>query len=225
VRVRVKLCGIRSDRDLEIAVRAGADAIGVICGVTHASEDALAPQRAHALVRLAPPFVTTVLVTHLADAGELLALAGEVAADVVQVHGLVSPAALEEIYAGRGPRRVVRAVHVTGPEAVEQAVGAATACDAVLLDSRTDDRLGGTGRTHDWAISRRVRDALAARGRPVILAGGLRPENVAAAIAAVRPFAVDANSGVEDAAGDKCPERCAALVRAATAAGAPLSAG
>jgi phosphoribosylanthranilate isomerase len=77
------------------------------------------------------------------------------------------------------------------------------ACHAVHLDSRTADRLGGTGRTHDWSISRKIVDTLATFGLPVILSGGLHPDNLADVIGAVRPFAVDVNSGVEDAHGNK----------------------
>ncbi len=210
--VRAKLCGIRSDRDLEIAVEAGADAVGLICGITHFSEDALTPDQARHLARRTPPFVSTVLVTHLEDADEILALAAHVGVDTIQVHGLVTTDTLATVFERAHGRRVTRAVHVVGAEAAEHAPKVADLCNAVLLDSRTSDRLGGTGRTHDWSISSQVADTLRDRGRPVILAGGLCPENVAEAVRAVRPFAVDANSGVEDAQGDKVPERCAAFV-------------
>lgn len=84
-----------------------------------------------------------------------------------------------------------------------EALQVADACHAVHLDSRTADRLGGTGRTHDWSLSRRIVDALAPLGLPVILSGGLHPDNIVDAIEAVRPFAVDVNSGVENEHGDK----------------------
>ncbi len=210
--VRAKLCGIRSHRDLEIAVHAGADAIGLICGITHVSEDALRPDEARVLAGRTPPFVSTVLVTHSEEAEEILALADHIGADTIQVHGLATTNTLRTVVERAQGRRVTRAVHVLGPEAVEDALEIADMCHAVLLDSRTSDRLGGTGRTHDWSISRRVADALRDVGRPIILAGGLTPENVADAVRTVGPFAVDVNSGVEDSQGDKVPERCAAFV-------------
>jgi phosphoribosylanthranilate isomerase len=93
--------------------------------------------------------------------------------------------------------RIVQVVHVTGPEAVAEAAAAAPEADAILLDSGNPalrvKELGGTGRTHDWAISRKIRDAV---GVPVWLAGGLGPDNVAGAIEAVRPFGVDVCTGV-----------------------------
>ncbi|WP_433756126.1 phosphoribosylanthranilate isomerase [Nocardia sp. CA-135398] len=213
--VRAKICGIRSEDDLGIALAAGADAIGFISGITHLSEDALDVERAAALSRLAPPFVTRVLVTHLEDAAAIVDLADRVGVDAIQVHGLVTIDTVREVRKSAGGRKIIEAVHVTGPEAMDIARQAAANCDAVLLDSRTADRLGGTGRTHDWSVSAAVVAALRELGCPVILAGGLGPDNVADAIARVRPFAVDVNSGVETATGDKDPDACAAFVAAA----------
>jgi phosphoribosylanthranilate isomerase len=153
-------------------VEAGADAVGLICGITHVSEDALTPDQARDLARRTPPMVSTVLVTHLESAVEILELAGYVGADTIQVHGLVTTETLASIFERAHGRRVTKAVHVVGSEAVERAVEIAGFCDAVLLDSRTNDRLGGTGRTHEWSVSRQVVGALRDRGRPVILAAG-----------------------------------------------------
>jgi len=92
---------------------------------------------------------------------------------------------------------LVQVVHVTGPEAVEEAVAVAPLVDAVLLDSGnqslTIKELGGTGRTHDWSLSREIREAIEV---PLFLAGGLKPQNVAAAIQEVQPFGVDVCSGL-----------------------------
>jgi phosphoribosylanthranilate isomerase len=212
VLARAKVCGIRSDLDLEIAVAAGADAIGLICATTHLSEDELTPDQARRLARRTPAPVSTVLVTHLEDAGEILDLAEHIGPDTIQVHGLVTPETAAAVFERAHGRRITKAVHVLGPDAVGEALQLAGSCHAVLLDSRTNDRLGGTGRTNDWSISRQIVDALRERGRRVILAGGLRPDNVIDAVRAVRPFAVDVNSGVEDARGDKDPELCTAFV-------------
>ncbi|MBF6357033.1 phosphoribosylanthranilate isomerase [Nocardia higoensis] len=213
--IRAKICGIRSERDLRIAVDAGADAIGLISGVTHVSEDALDADRAAELSRRTPPFVTRVLVTHLEEASEIVRLADRIGVDAIQVHGLVTDETTRRVRELANGRKVLRAVHVTGPEAVEVAVRAAADCDAVLLDSRTADRLGGTGRTHDWTISAEIVRALTEVNCPVVLAGGLGPANIDEAIAAVRPHGIDVNSGVETPAGDKDPRACAAFVTAA----------
>ncbi|MGX1807016.1 phosphoribosylanthranilate isomerase [Nocardia sp. NPDC055321] len=210
--VRAKICGIRSESDLTIAVAAGADAVGFICGVTHLSEDALTSEQARALVRRTPPFVTRTLVTHLEDPAEILSLADDLGVDAVQVHGLVSDDTVRRVRAGARGRAVLRAVHVTGPEAVDTAARIAADCDGILLDSRTGDRLGGTGLVHDWSISAAIVRALAGSGCRVILAGGLDPGNLTAAIRAVRPFAVDVNTGVESPGGDKSFDACARFV-------------
>jgi len=88
-------------------------------------------------------------------------------------------------------------VHVTGPESVEEAIAVAAHVDAVLLDSGNQSlaikELGGTGRTHDWSLSRQIREAIAV---PLFLAGGLKPETVAAAIREVQPFGIDVCSGL-----------------------------
>jgi phosphoribosylanthranilate isomerase len=212
---RAKICGIRSELDLRIAVGAGADAIGLICGITHASEDALEPDQARALARQVPPFVSTVLVTHLETASQALELAGFIGADTIQLHGLMAREEVARVKTHAGGVRVVRTVHVVNREAVAAALDLRGLCDAVQLDSRTEDRLGGTGQTHDWSVSRQIRDALSEGDEgpvPVILSGGLTPENVGDAISAVRPYAVDVNSGVEAASGDKDRLRCVAFV-------------
>ncbi|WP_406237781.1 phosphoribosylanthranilate isomerase [Nocardia sp. NBC_01009] len=213
--VRAKICGIRSEADLRIALAAGADAVGFISGVTHISEDALDAELAAEFSRVVPPFVTRVLVTHLEAADAILELAERVGVDAIQVHGLVSDDTLRAVRANARGRKIIKAIHVVGPDAVDAALRAASDCDAVLLDSRTEDRLGGTGRIHDWSVSTAVVTALRGLGRPVILAGGLGPHNIVEAIARVDPFAVDVNSGVETATGDKNPDACAAFVTAA----------
>lgn len=216
--VRSKLCGIRSERDLQIAVEAGADAVGFICGVTHMSEDALREDQARELARKVPPYISTVLVTHLESARELLAVASFIGVDTIQVHGLVNFDTVAAVFGDASGRRITKAIHVTGPEALDEARYYLDVCHALHLDSRTTDRLGGTGELHDWSISRQVVELAEAHGSTAILSGGLRPENVADAVAAVGPYAVDVNSGIEDQSGDKDPERAAAFVSTARAA-------
>jgi phosphoribosylanthranilate isomerase len=216
--MRVKICGIRSEKDLELAVDSGADALGFICGTTHFSEDVLEPEVALALVKRTPPYVSTVLVTHLESAREICELADRLGVDTIQVHGLVSTEVVAEVYRNARGRCITRALHVTGEESLSAALNLVGVCDAVHLDSRTDDRLGGTGLTHDWSVSRRIRDELRRHSMPVILAGGLRPENLHEAWMTIKPYAVDVNSGVETSNGDKDPERLRSFMAVASAA-------
>ncbi|MBY8861950.1 phosphoribosylanthranilate isomerase [Nocardia sp. CA2R105] len=220
INVRAKICGIRSESDLRAVVAADADAAGFISGTTHFSEDELDVERARRLSRLVPASMERVLVTHLTDAGEVLRLADRIDVDCIQLHGLISLDTVRAVQRDAAGRRVIRAVHVTGPEAVGAAVRAAPNCDGLVLDSRSADRLGGTGRTHDWSISARIVDLLAESEFPVMLAGGLNPHNLTAAIDAVGPSWVDVNSGVDDSRGDKDPANCSDFVRAAHAVAA-----
>ena len=190
--MRVKICGIRRVEDALAAVDVGADAVGCLVGLDYATPDRVDPQSARAIFAALPPFVSRVLVTHRTGLAEVTALMRESGATVAQLHGdfpLVAISALREAlpYA-----TIVKSVHVTGDDTIAAALVAARSADAVLLDTIARGRIGGTGKTHDWAISAQIR---AASEKPVILAGGLNPENVAEAIAQVRPFAVDVNSG------------------------------
>lgn len=212
--VRVKICGIGTRDDLAAAVNAGADAIGLIVGTTHLSEDELAIEQAQALAAAAPVFVSTVLVTHLTDASRICELADLLGVDAIQAHGTLTTDAARELWRHRRGRRIIRTVHITGAHSLDDAHDAASAADALLLDSRTETRLGGTGLTHDWTTSRRIVGRV--HPLPVILAGGLAADNVGQAIHVVRPFGVDANSRLKDAAGRKDPAACQAFVAAAT---------
>jgi phosphoribosylanthranilate isomerase len=201
---KVKICGLTSESDVAMAVAAGADALGFLVGLDYESEDELEPARARELVRQVPVFVTPVLVTHRTELDAILRLCDAVPAAHVQLHG---PASLDDVPALRRAfphLKVIKAVHVVDRASIDAARAAAAVVDAVILDTRAGTRLGGTGKTHDWAISRAICDAI--RPTPVILAGGLRPDNVAAAIRQVRPFAVDVNSGVSVARGVKSHE-------------------
>ncbi|MFD6103039.1 phosphoribosylanthranilate isomerase [Nocardia salmonicida] len=219
-RVQVKICGIRSELDLAAALSARPDAVGFISGITHFSEDALTPEKAAALSaqvssRVGARSVKRMLVTHLEDADAILQLAQMIDVEAIQVHGLVSRANLRKVYEHRGNREILRAVHVTDEGVFSVVEDVAKYCDVVLLDSRTPSRLGGTGQTHDWNISKKIVEAMAGR-KDVALAGGLTPDNVGQAIDLVQPYGVDVNTGVDDAGGNKSKAACAEFVKAAT---------
>ena len=128
----------------------------------------------------------------------------------IQVHDDMAIPDLRRLRALAPGARLLKAVHVTGEEALGHALAYAAVADALVLDSRTADRLGGTGRTHDWSVSARIVAAVAPLH--VYLAGGLTPENVAEAVERVRPAGVDVNSGVEDAHGRKDAAKMRAFV-------------
>lgn len=212
----LKICGLRTEHEARAAAVAGATALGVLVGLTHRAEDEASEMEARRLVSALGQRARLVLVTHLLDPAAIAALARRIGVSTIQVHGDVSPDGLRALRGLTPDACLIKAIHVTGRDAVARAEAFASLAHALLLDSRSADRLGGTGRTHDWAISRRIVDAVAPV--PVILAGGLTPDNVASAIEQVRPAGVDVNSGVEDPGGAKDPDRMRAFIAAAQSA-------
>lgn len=217
----IKICGLRNQAEAILALQAGATALGFLVGLTHEAEDAVDDAQAAHIIRQLPAEVEAVMVTHLLDAAEIARRAAAVGARAIQVHGALPVSGLADLRRMLPSIRLIKAVHVMGEDALTTAIAYAGVADAVLLDSRTVDRLGGTGRTHDWSISRRIVAALAPL--PVYLAGGLTPDNVASAVRAVAPVGVDVNSGVEDAFGNKDPQRLRAFVAHARQALAELA--
>ncbi len=215
--VRVKICGIIGIEDAKMAVASGADALGFIAGVRHKAEDTIGPGQAARIVRNLPPFVSTVLVTHLVEARGIAELVKQMGVTTIQLHDEVPIDEIKSLREILSNIRLIKAVHVTGPEAVNRARNYEGLGDAIVLDSITiqEDRIGGTGLVHDWRISKQIRNQCSL---PIILAGGLRPENVEEAIQIVQPYAVDVNSGVESAKvsqGRKDPERLRAFIQKA----------
>lgn len=202
---RVKVCGITSRNDLELAVRAGADAIGLIADVDVETPREIDPDLAVELARATPPFVTTVLVTMPDTPEATVELASRIQPDVVQIHGASTPGDLAYLSANLDGD-VIKAVSPGEAETYE------TVADALLVDSLDETGAGGTGTTHDWDRTRELVEKLSA---PVVLAGGLTPENVAEAVETVHPFAVDVASGVEAKPGRKDADAVASFVRRA----------
>jgi phosphoribosylanthranilate isomerase len=213
---RVKICGNTSREEVGFAIARGVDALGFLVGLLYPSDDELSPTRAAEMIGSLPPFVTGVLVTHWSNLDEVRDLCRTVHPAAVQLHGDFGLEEIPSLRAAFPYLRIIKVIHVEDGAAVEAARRAAHFADAVLLDTRTETRLGGTGVVHDWSISRRIRDALG--DTPVILAGGLTPENVATAIASVRPYGVDVNSGVSLARGKKDRRAVEEFIRIAKAA-------
>ncbi|MDD4568003.1 MAG: phosphoribosylanthranilate isomerase, partial [Methanoculleus chikugoensis] len=161
--------------------------------------------------RRLPPFIEPVAVTHLQETDNLIRLVRESHCTTLQVQNAVEPAELDAVRDALPYLKIVKAVHVTDVSAIETARRYEPYADALLLDTRTRERLGGTGIPHDWNISAKI---VADSAIPVILAGGLTPENVRAAIRKVRPYGVDVHTGVKKD-GVRNPERTLAFAREA----------
>jgi phosphoribosylanthranilate isomerase len=215
---RVKICGVTSVDEARLVERCGADAVGVLVGQRHPASDFVSAALARRVCQALPPFIASVVVTHLTALDELLELARAIPCRVLQIHGDIDVDLVRRLRERLPDRRIIGKVSVDGPRAIARAATLGAAVDAIVLDSadRVSGRVGGTGLTHDWSISARIARTAAA---PVILAGGLTPDNVGAAIARVRPWAVDVNSGVETPDGRKSESLVRSFVAAARKAG------
>ncbi|HEY0783709.1 MAG TPA: phosphoribosylanthranilate isomerase, partial [Thermoanaerobaculia bacterium] len=200
----VQIAGVIDAAEAAMLVRAGVDALGFPCRLEVHWEDQTEADAA-AIVRALPPSCAAVLITYLDRAAAISALCRELGVRAVQLHG---PVALSELRALRGldPELTILkslVVRPGGGDELAAEVAAYRPCvDAFLTDTfdSATGATGATGKTPDWSVSRRLVEIA---GRPVILAGGLNPGNVAAAIHAVRPAGVDAHPGGEGAAGRK----------------------
>ncbi len=222
--VRVKICGITHPDDAAMAVEEGADALGFVVEYPDANPWILTRQRAAELMRTVPPFVTRVAIVG-GDAPTILELVDAIEPHALQLHRDETEAcvtALATRLAGTGIR-LIKALRIDasipGPAAEVLAAAARrfveAGADAVLVDSVVPGRPAGTGKAVDWDLARTVVDTGVA---PCILAGGLHPGNVAQAVAAVRPFAVDVITSVEDETNRKVREKVRAFIQAAKAA-------
>jgi len=192
-RVRVKICGITREEDLAVAVAAGADAVGFLVGVPSSPRN-LTLERAERLLRQVPIFVDSVVVMAPQNINGLVEICEGLKPTAIQIHGKKNFDA-SEIRERIKDTRLIKTVYVTKDALKETVIEDLKTFDAVLLDSFTKVQYGGTGRVHDWTLSRQIKEAVAPL--PVILAGGLKPENVKEAILTVQPYAVDVASGVE----------------------------
>lgn len=200
--IRVKICGITTPEDGALAADLGASAIGMV--FWPGSPRVVDIARAHAIVAALPPFVSVVGV-FVNQTGEAVEIARTVGLTAIQLHGDEAPDTYRDLASAAPGIRVIKAVAVRDESALT-AASAVPPGATVLLDAHDPIARGGTGRTIDWSIA-----AAIARQRRVILSGGLNAGNVAEAIAAVQPYAIDVSSGVESAPGKKDPAKLRAL--------------
>jgi phosphoribosylanthranilate isomerase len=188
--IKVKICGVRTPEDARKCVDAGADALGMLLAP---SPRRITVSQAREIAEALPPTVRPVIVMVPSTAAEAITAARAIRPGAIQLQGDEPPEMVAEIKKALPGTCVVKAVHVGEGREMEKALAYEKVADAILLDTMSPNR-GGSGTTHDWAISKKI---VASVRKPVILAGGLNPENVADAIRAVRPYAVDVASGVE----------------------------
>jgi phosphoribosylanthranilate isomerase len=193
---RIKICCIASREEAALAVRYGASALGLVSsmpsgpGVIH--EDSIVQ-----IAMSVPVPIATFLLTSKQDSHSIIEQQRRCRTSVIQIVDRLTEGSYLDFRNELPGIGIVQVVHVAGERSINEAMDIAPFVDAILLDSGNPSlevkELGGTGRTHDWSISRRIREAL---NIPIFLAGGINPLNVAEAIRAVHPFGVDVCSGV-----------------------------
>jgi phosphoribosylanthranilate isomerase len=198
MRPRVKICCVLDEAEGRLAVDAGADMVGLV-GPGLSGPEVRDEATIRRIAATIPPPVGSVLLTRVSDPDALAAQVARCGTSIVQLCDAMPPAAWAAVRRAAPGVRILQVVHVRGRDAIDEALAVAPHVDALVLDSGTPDGpapvFGGTGRTHDWALSAEI---VARAPRPVFLAGGIRPDNVAAAWRAVRPFGFDLCSGARE---------------------------
>ena len=179
-----------------MAIDVGASAVGLVSAMP--SGPGPIPEELIAeIAATIPPGVSSFLLTCLQDAASIIAQQRRLGVNTIQICDRLTHGSYQDLREALPGISLVQVIHVTGPEAVDEAIEVAPHVDAILLDSGNQSlaikELGGTGRTHDWNLSRKIREAIEV---PLFLAGGLNPSNVAAAIREVQPFGIDVCSGL-----------------------------
>lgn len=195
-RVRVKICCIADCDEAALAIAAGADAVGLVSAMP-SGPGVIDDAQIAEIARSVPPPVATFLLSSRVDAAAIIKQHARCATSVLQLCDHVPADELRALRASLPAVKLVQVIHVVDQASVDEALAVAPLVDALLLDSGNPrlaiKELGGTGRTHDWRLSRQIREQC---GRPLFLAGGLTPANVAEAVASVEPFGVDLCNGV-----------------------------
>ncbi|MDP9205538.1 MAG: phosphoribosylanthranilate isomerase [Gemmatimonadota bacterium] len=193
---RVKVCCIASEEEASLAIAMGASAIGLVSRMP-SGPGPIPEARIRDIARIVPPGIDTFLLTCETTAEPIIAQQRYCGVNTLQLVDKVEPGVHDALREALPGIRIVQVIHIRDEGALVQARQVEAQVDALLLDSGNPSlatkELGGTGRAHDWAISRRIRDAVRV---PVYLAGGLNPQNVGRAIAQVQPFGVDLCSGL-----------------------------
>ena len=179
-----------------MAIEAGASALGLVSAMP-SGPGVIGEEQIAEIAAVVPPPIATFLLTSRQDVDSIVEQQRRCRTNCVQLCDRVTSGLLGELKAALPGVSIIQVVHVTGPESIEEAMAVATTVDAILLDSGNQSlavkELGGTGRRHDWNLSRKIREQVRV---PIFLAGGLKAENVGEAIAAVQPFGLDLCSGV-----------------------------
>ena len=189
--IKVKICGITNYDDASMAVKLGADALGFIFA---SSPRKITPELARYIIQDLPPFVKSVGVFVNEDLRVIRDVIDHCGIDLVQLHGDESPE-----FCGQFMPRSIKALRIRDDSILKSISSYKGKIKAFLLDTYSKDMAGGTGKIFDWDLALKIKKS----GVPIILAGGLGPDNIENAVSSVKPYAIDVNSGIEESPGKK----------------------
>jgi phosphoribosylanthranilate isomerase len=193
---RIKICCISSENEAQTAIEFGASAIGLVARMP-SGPGPISDELIRQIANKVPPPVATFLLTSETSVKEIIGHHNRTNTSTIQIVDSLSSGSYNQLKTALPYVKIVQVIHVIDERSVDEAIGISGFVDAILLDSGNPKlkikELGGTGRVHNWKLSRQIRDKSKC---PVFLAGGLNPENVRQAIEEVQPFAVDVCSGV-----------------------------
>ena len=193
---RVKICCIGSVEEAALAIDCGASALGLVSHMP-SGPGIIDDERIAEIAATVPPAIGTFLLTSRQRVADIIKQQRLCRTNTIQICDHLTVGTHRDLKDALPGISIVQVIHVTGPESVEEAARVAPNVDAIVLDSGNQKlavkQLGGTGRTHDWTLSRTIRERV---GVPLFLAGGLTPENLGRAIEGVAPFGLDVCSGV-----------------------------
>lgn len=193
---RVKICCISSIEEARIAIESGASALGLV-GPMPSGPGVISDELIFQIAKTIPPPIGTFLLTSETSVAEIVKHHQRTQTNTIQLVDALSGGTYNDLRNAMPGIKLVQVIHVIDKHSVDEAIGISEHVDAILLDSGNPNlpvkELGGTGRTHSWELSRKIRDSIKV---PVFLAGGLKPENVRQAIFEVQPFGIDLCSGV-----------------------------
>lgn len=199
--IKIKICGITNTEDAFWAVNLKVDALGFIFAD---SPRRVEPEIVQKIIELLPPFISSVGVFVNEDRKKVEGIAESCGLTTLQFHGQESPSYCEGF-----KQKIVKALRIENKDILKKAAQYQDKVDAYLLDTYSPSKYGGTGKTFDWSIAKEIKKF----GLPIILSGGLSPENIKEAISEVEPYGIDVSSGVEEEPGKKNLKKLINFVR------------
>jgi phosphoribosylanthranilate isomerase len=195
---KIKICCISSIEEVELAIKYGASAIGLVSEMP-SGPGVISEELIEEISAAVPSTIESFLLTSKTNSDSIIVQHNKCKTTTLQIVDSVNTDVYDKLREELPLIKLVQVIHVAGEESITEAVAVSSLVDALLLDSgnlkSAVKELGGTGRTHDWTISRKIRDAVSV---PIYLAGGINVKNVLDAIKEVEPFGIDLCSGVRE---------------------------